>query len=263
MLRVIRAELRKLKRPTLFFGTIGSVVGVTALVTSLLYLLIDRPGGNAERGTLITREALSAAKGLTVGFSASAGLLGIVALCVFAAQTAQEYTYGTLRNLLVRQPSRMKILFGKFISMSIFQLVVVLISGIVSVAVSFALAPQAKVSTEQWSTQAAVSAIFHTTLNVFIAAIAYGLFGMALGLLMRSPISSISIGVLWLLIVEGILGTVWTSANKWLPGSQFSNVAQGGSLTITYSYSMIATVIYVVSMSAVAAIFFKKRDVAS
>ena len=67
MLRVITAELRKLRRPTLFFGTIGSVVGVTALVTSLLYLLIDRPGGNAERGTLISREALSAANGLTVG----------------------------------------------------------------------------------------------------------------------------------------------------------------------------------------------------
>jgi hypothetical protein len=93
VIRVISAELRKLRRPTLFLGTLGSVVGVTVLVTSLLYLLIDRPGGNAERGTFISREILSAANGLTIGFSASAGLLGIVALCVFAAQTAQEYTY--------------------------------------------------------------------------------------------------------------------------------------------------------------------------
>ena len=85
MIRVISAELRKLRRPTLFLGTLGSVVGVTVLVTSLLYLLIDRPGGNAERGTFISREILSAANGLTIGFSASAGLLGIVALCVFAA----------------------------------------------------------------------------------------------------------------------------------------------------------------------------------
>lgn len=263
MIRVINAELRKLRRPTLFLGTLGSVVGVTVLVTSLLYLLIDRPGGNAERGTFISREILSAANGLTIGFSASAGLLGIVALCVFAAQTAQEYTYGTLRNLLVRQPSRMKILIGKLLSMSIFQLAIVLVSGAVSIAVSFALAPHAKVSTDLWSSSAAITSVLHTTINVFISAIAYGLFGMALGLLLRSPISSISIGVLWLLIVEGILGTVWSTANKWLPGSQFSNVAQGGSAEISYSYSVAATTVYLVIISIAAASLFKKRDVSN
>ena len=263
MIRVIFAELRKLRRPTLFFGTLGSVVGTSSLVTSLLYLLIDKPGGNSRRGAHISREILSAPNGLTFGFAASAGLLGIVALCVFAAQTAQEYTYGTLRNLLVRQPSRMKLLLGKLVSMSIFQMVIVIVSGAVSIVLSFALAPHAKVSTDLWSSSTAISAVIHTTINVYISAIAFGLFGMALGLLLRSPISSISIGVLWLLIVEGILGTVWSTANKWLPGSQFSNVAQGGSTEISYSYSIAATIIYLIVISVAAATFFKKRDVAS
>ena len=147
--------------------------------------------------------------------------------------------------------------------MSIFQMVIVIVSGVVSIALSFALAPHAKVSTDLWSSSAAISAVIHTTINVYISAIAFGLFGMALGLLLRSPISSISIGVLWLLIVEGILGTVWSTANKWLPGSQFSNVAQGGSAEISYSYSMAATIIYLTVISVAAATFFKKRDVAS
>lgn len=263
MLKTARAELRKLRRPTLFLGTLISVVGVTSLVTSLLYLLIDRPGGNAERGTFVTREMLSAPHGVTMGFSASAGLLGLVALCVFAAQTAQEYTYGTLRNLLVRQPSRMKILIGKFIAMSLFQLVIVGISGAVSIGISFALAPSAKVETSLWNSAQAHDAIVHTSVNVFISAISYGVFGMVLGLLLRSPISSISIGVLWLLIVEGILGTVWSTANKWLPGAQFSNVAAGGSIDISYTYSMVATAVYLFIGCFTAAVLFKKRDVAN
>ena len=38
MIRVFFAEWRKLRRPTLFFGTMGAVMAVPALVTSLLFL---------------------------------------------------------------------------------------------------------------------------------------------------------------------------------------------------------------------------------
>ena len=41
MLDVIRAELRKLRRPTLFLGTMGAVVFFSGLFSALLYLLID------------------------------------------------------------------------------------------------------------------------------------------------------------------------------------------------------------------------------
>ena len=120
MLNVVRAEMTKLRRPSLSISTIVAVAFVTGLVTSLLFLLVDSPEGNGERGVRIGRDVLALASGVSLGFSNAAGLLGIVALCIFAAQTAQEYTYGTLRNLLVRQPSRMKILLGKLASMKIF-----------------------------------------------------------------------------------------------------------------------------------------------
>ena len=124
MINVVRAELTKLRRPSLSLSTIAAVTFVIGLVTSLLFLLVDSPEGNGERGIRIGRDVLSLATGVSIGFSNSAGLLGIVALCIFAAQTAQEYTYGTLRNLLVRQPSRMKILIGKLISMKLFAIAI-------------------------------------------------------------------------------------------------------------------------------------------
>ncbi|NCU96371.1 MAG: ABC transporter permease, partial [Actinobacteria bacterium] len=104
MINVIRAELTKLRRPSLSISTVVAVACVTGLVNTLLFLLVDSPTGNGERGTRISREVLELSSGISISFKNSAGLLGIVALCIFAAQTAQEYTYGTLRNLLVRQP---------------------------------------------------------------------------------------------------------------------------------------------------------------
>jgi hypothetical protein len=81
-MRIFLAEWRKLKRPAFFFGTMGSVIFVTGLVTSLLFLLIDAKTGNADRGNRITREMLQLSDGFTIGFNSSNGLLGLVALSV-------------------------------------------------------------------------------------------------------------------------------------------------------------------------------------
>ena len=170
-MRIFRAEWRKLRRPTLFFGSMGAVVAVTALVVSLLFLLIDSDMGNADRGQRITRDVLALPSGISIGFSSSAGLLGIVALCVFAAQTAQEYTYGTLRNLLVREPRRVRLLLGKFLAMSMFALISVLISAVTSVSLAFALSGRAKIITDAWTTAAARTNLIAVILNVGIGGI--------------------------------------------------------------------------------------------
>ena len=116
---------------------------------------------------------LSSFGGSVIGFSNVAGLLGIIAYCVFAAQTAQEYTYGTLRNLLVRQPGRLRLLVGKLISMKIFAIVMVMISGVVSIAIAYFLAPGAKVSREFWFTSDGWSQIIHTYVNVSISVVGF------------------------------------------------------------------------------------------
>ena len=216
MIRVIRAEWRKLRRPTLFLGTIGAALFFTGLFTSLLYLLIDSPRGNSDPSNPISREMLSSFGGSIIGFTNVGGLLGIIAYCVFAAQTAQEYTYGTLRNLLVRQPGRLRLLAGKLISMKLFALVMVLISGVVSIAISYFLAPGAKVERSLWFTSDGWTQIAQTFVNVSISVVGFGILGMIMGLLLRSPISSISIGVLWMLIIENLLGAVKSSTLEWL-----------------------------------------------
>jgi len=263
MFNVIRAELRKLRRPTLFLGTMGAVVFFSGLFSALLYLLIDSPQGNADRGRVISREVLALASGGVQGFANVGGFLGIIALCVFAAQTAQEYTYGTLRNLLVRQPSRMKILFGKLISMIIFALAMITISAIVSIGISAILAPTIDVSTDLWFSSSGIEFIYTTFVNVVISVVGYGIIGMVLGLLLRSPISAISFGVLWLLIVETLLIAVKNSLQSWMPGYQLSTIASGGTADVTYSHALAVGGAYVAVGAVVASILFVRRDVAN
>jgi ABC-type transport system involved in multi-copper enzyme maturation permease subunit len=263
MLNVIKAELRKLRRPTLFFGTMGAAIFFTGLITSFIYLMIDSPQGNGDRGRSISREVLTLASGSVNGFASVGGFLGIIALCVFAAQTAQEYTYGTLRNLLIRQPGRMKILIGKLISMVLFGLIMISIAAVISIAISYILAPGAKVSTDLWFTSAGVEAIFTTFVNVTISVVAFGIVGMVLGLLLRSPISAISFGVLWLLIIENLLIAVKSALQNWLPGAQLSAIASGGVVDLTYKHALTVGGIYVAVGAIVASVLFVRRDVAN
>ena len=265
MIRVIRAEWRKLRRPTLFLGTIGAALFFTGLFTSLLFLLIDSPGGNSDPSNPITREMLSSFGGSVIGFTNVGGLfgLGVIAYCVFAAQTAQEYTYGTLRNLLVRQPGRLRLLVGKLISMKLFALVMVLISGVVSILIAYILAPGAKVERTLWFTSDGWSQIAHTFINVSISVVGFGIFGMIMGLLLRSPISSISIGVLWLLVIENLIGAIESSTLAWFPGNQLNVIAAGGTPQVSYSHGMTLAAIYIGVGAIIAAILFSRRDVAN
>ena len=263
MLNVTRAELRKLRRPTLLISTILVVAALTALFTSIVFLRANSGQGNGQRGEVISPAVLSQATGLIYGFKIVSFFLGITALCVFASQTAQEYTLGTLRNLLVRQPSRMKILFGKYLSMIIFAVALVFLDAVVAIGVSYGLAPHVKVTTTAWFTATALSLLGRTFVNVFLTTLAFGTFGMILGLLFRSPISAIATGVIWSLILETILGGVISSTQKWLPGQNFDNIAQGGSATVSYQWSLGISALYLSIGFGIVAILFKRRDVAN
>jgi hypothetical protein len=86
---------------------------------------------------------------------------------------------------------------------------------------------------------------------------------MILGLLLRSPISSISLGVIWLLIVENILIAVKASFGKWMPGNLMSTIATGGTAEVSYTHAVSFTAIYLLVGAVIVATLFKRRDVSN
>lgn len=265
MLRVITSEWRKLRRPTLLWGTLGAVAAASILTNIIIFSVVDQLPANANRPgeELVSRAVLESARGVTIGFAGAAKLLGVIALAIFAAQTASEYTNGTLRNLLVREPRRLLLLVGKYVTMIFFALIIAVLAAVLSIVVSRFAAPFWDVSTSEWFTPIGWEGIRNTFVNVVVAMIGYGTLGMALGILLRSPISAISIGLAWLLPFEGILSAFLDDSSKWLPGALLDILAAGGILTVSYTRALTLSLIYVGLAAAIAALAFRRRDVVS
>jgi len=147
--------------------------------------------------------------------------------------------------------------------MKVFAIAMTLVGAVISISVSFALAGGKNVDTALWFNGDGRMEIAKTALNVYISVLGFGIIGMVLGILLRSPISSISIGVLWLLIIENIVGAVKSSTLEWLPGSQLATVAAGGTETISYTHALSLSGIYVGVALIIATVLFTKRDVAN
>ncbi len=263
MLNVFRAEWRKLRRPMLVAGSMAGTLFFTVLVTFFRFKNIDSPDGNADRGTTIGRPILESTSGSVNAISELVVFLGITMLCVFAAQISHEYTYGTLRNLLVRQPSRFALLMGKFAALKTFALLLTVVNVSVSIAIGYFLAPSVDVSTSLWFTSDGWTEIAKTTLNIFIAFVYYGIFGITLGLVFRSPIASISIGVIWSLILEGLISLINSKSVEWTPVYQFIFIAAGGSEEISYRHALTLGSSYIAAFSLISVFLFVKRDVAN
>jgi len=157
----------------------------------------------------------------------------------------------------------MKILIGKLAAMKLFAIAMVTLSAGLAIALSYLLAGVKDISTTAWSTPDARDAALRGFINVLIATIGYGIFGMILGLLFRSPISAISIGVIWNLIIEGLLSAFVKNIDRYFPGQLLSVVAQGGSEKISYQYALFTSYSFLLAGLIVVAFLFKRRDVAN
>jgi hypothetical protein len=91
----------------------------------------------------------------------------------------------------------------------------------------------------------------------------YGTIGMILGLLLRSPIIAISIGVAWLLVVESIISATVKHSGKWMPGQLTQTIASGGDFNATYSHSMTVVSAYLLLGVLVVSVLFRRRDVSN
>ena len=147
--------------------------------------------------------------------------------------------------------------------MASFAVVMVILAATVSMSLAFGLSGKAKVATDAWVTSDALHELAKTFGNVLLSVIAFGTVGMILGLLLRSPISAISLGVIWLLIVENILIAVKASLGKWMPGNLMSTIATGGTSNVSYTHAISFTAMYLVVGTVIVTTLFKRRDVSN
>ena len=139
----------------------------------------------------------------------------------------------------------------------------VAIATIGAIVVAFAMAHVRGVSTDQWTLLSGLRAMGTGFIDVALATVGFALLGMTLGIVMRSSVAAVAIGIAYLLPVEQILASTVTSTAGYLPGQLLSAVAQGGTSTIGYEHSLVGTLLYLALATGIGITLFIRRDVTS
>jgi ABC-2 type transport system permease protein len=249
------SEWTKLRRPTLLLGTFLGLAAAASLFVVLLFTQASATGG------IVSLHQLAQPGGLVIGVARAAMLLGVVAFGIAAAQVASEYSLGTLRQLLVRQPRRAVLLAGKMLGVITFLVLALCFAAVIALIVAVVAAHGRGVPTGAWFTGAGLGDLFRELGDLVLATIGYSVLGMALGQFVRSAVFAVIIGFAWLIAIENIVARIVPSAQQWLPGQSILAVASGGQEGVGYGHGLILGAVYLAVAIAAAMTVFLRSDV--
>ena len=261
MIRVIRAELVKLTRRRALAA--GIVVAVLfAVVATLAVFLAAQPAATAGTGRGVTLEALSDAGGGTRAFAIGASFAGLVVFVTFIAGVTAEFSQGTFRTLLMREPRRLTLLAGRTVALLLLVAGILLVAQVLTLVASLLLAPSQGVSTAEWLTTAGLGDAAGDYGTTFLAVSGWALLGTAIGVVVRSTPIALGIGIAWAGPFEHILQDAWRAAARWFPGLLLEAFAAGGTPEVSMARAAVLLAVYVSVTAAVAATLFARRDMA-
>lgn len=261
-LRAFRSEWVKLQRSTLLFGTYIALLAIAAFFTILVFARAGHPS-SGDRDRFVSLAELAQPDGLIRGLNRAAVLLGIVAFGVAAAQMASEFTLGTIRQLLVRQPRRATLIAGKHLAILTFLAGALVAAALSAGIAATAMAHARDISTSAWSSSTGLADLARSLGNIALATAGYATLGMMVGLVLRSPVMSVMVGLVYLLIIENVLSAIVSGADRWLPGQLLNTIASGGDSTTSFAAALITSVGYLAVAAAGSLALFARRDVTS
>lgn len=238
-----RAELIKLRRPRILATALGLSL-LFALATALAVVL---PGGADVEQT----------GGATEAFATGLSFTGILVFVLFIANFASEFSQGTFRTLLMRQPDRLALLAGKMGALLAFAAVLLVVTLALSSVASVVVALTGGVSTSAWLSADGLGTAVDDYARVALSTGAWATLGMALAVLVRSAPIALGVGIAWSGPFEHLLMDAWRGAGDWFPGLLLEDLASDGAGT------RVALLLAVyVSLAAVgAAVTLRMRDI--
>lgn len=261
MIRSFRSTLLTLASRGYLLGGLGTMAGLTFL--SVMINVGDAEPTVDERGPLgesVTMAQLDSAEGLAVAMGGTIALIGMVVLAIHASVIASDYANGTIRNLLVRQPNRLRLLAGKSLALVVATTGAVAVTVVVGTATAVAFAP-AGADTSLWFGGDGLAELGRTTLNVSLAALGWGLFGQVLAVASRSAVVSLATGVLVAIPLDMTISDTAEGAKRWLPGQILQSISRGGTTDVDYAPALVTAGVAVAVAAAASAVLFQRRDV--
>src|SRR5690606_4918 len=200
---------------------IGAAALVAFMVITMVISVTD-PGqltvNRGPAGLVLSRPELQAPDGLARSIGNGITFLGIVVLCIVAVNAASEYRLGTIRNLLVRQPHRSRLLAAKVTTVLGYVAIAVIVTVAIAAALGQVMASNAGVQTARWWTADGILALGAGTGSHVLAAWGWAAFAILLATVLRSAPAAIGVGVAYALPFEILVGQATPDLARWLPG---------------------------------------------
>ncbi|MEX1209119.1 MAG: ABC transporter permease [Acidimicrobiia bacterium] len=262
MIRAVLAQWIRLRRRSVVLGWGGAVVGFSILAT---FLTLNRAGGGTSSGPgsemVFGVGQLSTAEGMANILGVAATFLGVLTLGLFATLIANEYSHGTIRTLLVKEPRRLRLLSGQLVAIAVFAALAVVVASLVATAVGLAVAPAQGVDTAAWLTSDGYVALATAIGNLILSSLGWGVIGALLAVVLRAPAPAVSAGLAYALPVEMLLATAWDDAPRWLPRGLLDSLAAGGTPLVSYNRASVLVTLYVAAALVLMGVLFARRDV--
>jgi ABC-2 type transport system permease protein len=260
MRNVVRAELATLGRRKVLVTT-GLATAAFAVVSSLATFLSAEAGSGPREGDGPTLESLARSGGGTEAFSLGIGFLGLLVLVTFAARLAGEFSHGTLRTVLMKEPRRVRVVVGKFVALMGLMAAALLVAEALSFVASVVIAPSQDVDTANWYGLDGLGEAAGDYGAAVAGTSAWALYGMTLALLLRSVAIAVAVGVAWAGPLEHITAESWPAADRWFPGLQLETLASGGANDLSVERALLLTGMYATLAVAAGLLTLSRRDI--
>lgn len=263
MIHAIKAEWMKLTRRGMILGGAGVMVGFMTLATllTLQSALPEPPTGVAGPVMRPTLAQIEASDGLLSIFGILVHIVGIVSAVIFAQSIGSEYSNGTLKVMLTREPRRLVLLSAKILAISGFIAAAIFVAFIVLFGASNHMADAKEYDISAWMSSEGWSASLGGLARLWVAALVQGLIGLTLGVLFRSPAPAVGVGIGYIFALEPLIIGSWSEAAKWLPGPVLTAFTKGGTADVPILMASALVALYSLALIAVAGVIIQRRDV--
>jgi ABC-2 type transport system permease protein len=262
--RALLAQWTALGRPRLIAGLLGAVALATGIATAIAVGTAgSEPGGRPGAPGGATIADVERASGVVGGVETGASLVGAIALALGASVVAGAFSGGTVRNMLVREPGRVRLLAGTWAGIATLVAAAAAIAVPLSAGLAFAIAGARGLDTSAWATGDGLGELLGALVTLPASAVGYATLGVALGAIIRSPGLAVGAGLAWVLPLESLLAVAWDGADRVLPGRLLAAVAEGAGAEVGLAAAAAGAATWAAAMAAAAAASLARRDVVS
>lgn len=264
VIRAFLSEVLKFRRWSVLAGA-GAMVAVSTFIAYLTFHQIASGATGKEMAGLIA--AFHTPQGLVAIIGQARSLIIAIALVLVSANLAAEWTQGTLRNLLVREPHRLRWLAGKMLAVVLFVLLSMLLTLMVSGAFVLILAQGQGIQTAAWTSAEGLRIFLEFLGNEVLCLIGVSALGMLIAVLTRSVVAAVGIALAYILVLEGIIAVVAPQVSQWFPGRVFNTIV-GATVPLVgpapaqgYPAALLASVLWIAGFAAASALVLPRQDI--